>query len=159
MDGGIDKVFIIDHLFALNQIDLLENCDCLSNVVVADTVLRYLNQKNIQAFHGLRNTLEMANSADEEAAQRRFFYLYNENFVETYLDEERDPKVKELLAGKGLDDKLRVKMSLVLSYYLRHLEGFEPKSFLLTTDAASKKRYIDLAQSGYLSNKLEGINL
>jgi hypothetical protein len=47
MDGGIDKVFMVDHLFALNQIDLIENCDSLKNVVVADTVLRYLNQKNI----------------------------------------------------------------------------------------------------------------
>lgn len=40
----IDKVFIIDHHFALNQIDLIENCDVLSNVVVADSVLKHLNK-------------------------------------------------------------------------------------------------------------------
>lgn len=89
--------------------------------------------------------MELANSADEEASQRRFFYLYNENFTETYLEEERDPQVKELLAGKGLDDKLRVKMSLVLIFYLKRLQGLtDPKAFLLTTDAVSKKRYLEL---------------
>ena len=40
----IDKVFIIDHHFALNQIDLIENCDVLSNVVVPDSVLKHLNK-------------------------------------------------------------------------------------------------------------------
>ena len=55
----MDKVFIIDHIFALNQIDILENCNILSNLVIPDTVLRYLNRKNIQAFHGLRNTMEL----------------------------------------------------------------------------------------------------
>lgn len=54
----IGKIFIIDHHFALDQIDILENCDILSNLVIPDTVLRHLNRKNVQAFHGLRNTLE-----------------------------------------------------------------------------------------------------
>ena len=40
----IDKIFIIDHHFALNQIDLIENCDVLSNVVVIDSVLKHLNK-------------------------------------------------------------------------------------------------------------------
>jgi len=48
------RLFIIDHLFALNQIDTIENCGTISNVIVPDTVLRYLNRKNIQSFHGLR---------------------------------------------------------------------------------------------------------
>ena len=54
----IGKVFIIDHQFALDQIDILENCDILCNLVVPDTVLRHLFRKNVQVFHGLRNTLE-----------------------------------------------------------------------------------------------------
>ena len=40
----IDKIFILDHHFALNQIDLIENCDVLSNVVVPDSVLKHLNK-------------------------------------------------------------------------------------------------------------------
>lgn len=40
----IDKVFIIDHHFALNQIDLIENCDVLANVVIPDSVLKHLNK-------------------------------------------------------------------------------------------------------------------
>jgi hypothetical protein len=51
----IDKIFVIDHFLALNQIDLLENCEILSNLVVPDSVLKYLNRKNIQSFHALRN--------------------------------------------------------------------------------------------------------
>ena len=38
----IDKIFIIDHHFALNQIDLIENCDVLSNVVIVDSVLKHM---------------------------------------------------------------------------------------------------------------------
>lgn len=87
----IDGLFIVDHLLALNRTEVLENCDALSNLVIPDTVLRYLQRKNIQAFHGIRNTMEMAHSTDEEASGRAFYYLYNENFAETYLDEARDP--------------------------------------------------------------------
>jgi hypothetical protein len=43
----LNKIFIIDHLFALNQIDLIENCDALSNLVVSDTILRHLQKKHI----------------------------------------------------------------------------------------------------------------
>jgi len=83
-DGGplpdkIDKIFIIDHHFALNQIDLIENCDVLSNVVVIDSVLKHLNKINIQAFHGLRNVAELED--------RQFYYFYNENCIETASEE------------------------------------------------------------------------
>ena len=40
----IDKIFIIDHHFALNQIDLIENCDVLANIVVPDSVLKHVNK-------------------------------------------------------------------------------------------------------------------
>jgi hypothetical protein len=39
----------------------------------------------------MRNVIEQDN--------RRFFYFYNENFRETYVDDKE-------LAGKGLDSKL-----------------------------------------------------
>lgn len=41
----IDKIFIIDHHFALNQIDMIENCDVLANVVLPDCVLKHLNKQ------------------------------------------------------------------------------------------------------------------
>jgi hypothetical protein len=41
---GCNRVFIIDHWFAADQIDLIENCDILRNVVVSDSVLKYLNK-------------------------------------------------------------------------------------------------------------------
>lgn len=53
-----DRIYIVDHLFALNQYDFIENCDALSNFVLPDTVLRYLNRKNIQSFHGMKNLIE-----------------------------------------------------------------------------------------------------
>ena len=40
----IDKIFIIDHHFALNQFDLIENCDVLSNIVLPDSVLKHVNK-------------------------------------------------------------------------------------------------------------------
>ena len=40
----IDKIFIIDHHFALNQFDLIENCDVLANVVLPDSVLKHVNK-------------------------------------------------------------------------------------------------------------------
>jgi len=40
-------MFIMDHLFALNQIDVIENCSTLANMVLPDSVLKYLNRKNI----------------------------------------------------------------------------------------------------------------
>lgn len=41
----VDKIYIIDHLFGLNQIDFIENCQVLSNVVIPDSVLKHLNRK------------------------------------------------------------------------------------------------------------------
>jgi hypothetical protein len=35
----------VDHSFALNQYDFIENCDALSNFVLPDTVLKYINKK------------------------------------------------------------------------------------------------------------------
>jgi len=40
-----DKIYIVDHSFALNQYDFIENCDALSNFVLPDTVLKYINKK------------------------------------------------------------------------------------------------------------------
>ncbi len=45
--SDIDKLFIIDHQFALNQIDFIENCSHLKNVVVLDSVLKHVNKANI----------------------------------------------------------------------------------------------------------------
>ena len=49
----IDKIFIIDHHFALNQIDLIENCDVLANVVVPDSVLKHVNKMYVNLFSSL----------------------------------------------------------------------------------------------------------
>jgi len=40
----IDKLFIIDHQFAMDQYDFIENCAHLRNVVVLDSVLKHLNK-------------------------------------------------------------------------------------------------------------------
>ena len=48
-------------------------------------------------FHGLRNTLELN--------YRQFYYFYNENFKETFVNE-NSAEVKKLMHGKGLDWKL-----------------------------------------------------
>ena len=103
----IGKVFVIDHHFALDQIDIIENCDILSNLVVPDTVLKHLFKKNVQTFHGLRNTLEQS--------RRQMYYHYNENFSDTFVDD-RDERLK----NKGLDYKLKFKVSKVFEFYFKH---------------------------------------
>mmetsp|Transcript_18119 Transcript_18119/g.30951 ORF Transcript_18119/g.30951 Transcript_18119/m.30951 type:complete len:102 (+) Transcript_18119:294-599(+) len=75
--GRLNRLFLIDHHFALNQIDIIENCDTLQNIVVSDTVLRHLLKKNVQSFHGLRNTVEQTS--------RKLYYFYNENFTQTFV--------------------------------------------------------------------------
>ena len=46
MDGkGKQCIYIIDNSFALNQFDFIENCEALSNFVLPDTVLKYMNRK------------------------------------------------------------------------------------------------------------------
>lgn len=122
---ALGKIFVIDHLVALNKIDLLENCEILSNLVVCDTLLKFLNRKNIQSFHALRNTLEQIG--------RNFYYLYNENFAETLVDEE-DPETKKELRGRGLDFKLQLKVLKAFQFYSEHLRGLTEgeKVYLLT---------------------------
>ena len=39
-----NKILIIDHHFALDQIDIIENCDIFANVVICDTVLKHMNK-------------------------------------------------------------------------------------------------------------------
>jgi hypothetical protein len=41
----VDAIFIVDHYFALNHIDFIENCEILTNVVVPDSILKHLNRK------------------------------------------------------------------------------------------------------------------
>ena len=144
-NNRMEKIFIVDHLFALNQIDTIENCSAISNVVVPDTVLRYLNRKNIQSFHGLRNTMDAQEG-------RCFYYFYNENFQETHLDE-GSAVVKKELDGKGLDDKIRYKVALVLKYYIEHLANLLKDAnsvFILTDSQESKRAYQDILSSELL---------
>ena len=81
---------------------------------------------------------------------RCFYYFYNENFQETHLDEQ-SAAARKILAGKGLDDKIRYKVALVLKYYLQHLEGLlsndEESVFILTDCHQSKRAYQDILAS------------
>ncbi len=65
--------------------------------------------------------------------------MYNENFKETYLKE-------AALEGKGLDYKLKRKISKCLQWYYEHLQGLTDsnKVFLLTDSQKSKKEYADI---------------
>jgi hypothetical protein len=121
----IDKIFIVDHHFALNQIDMIENCDVLSNVVVLDSVLKHMNKVNIQGFHGLRNVLEQED--------RRFYYFYNENCADTHQPESE-------LEGLGIDAKLTNKVFSVFTWYIKLLQGLTStnKVYLLTSNSVTK---------------------
>ena len=139
----IDKIFIIDHHFALDQIDLIENCDVLKNVVVCDSVLKHLNKINIQAFHGLRNVIEFED--------RRFYYFYNENHSETASKE-----LEKKLAGMGLDAKLTNRVFQVFLWYQKLFSGLTDgnKIYLITSNAATKKSYDTLLANHGLNMNL-----
>jgi len=120
-----ERIYIVDHLFTLNQFDFIENCEALSNFVLPDTVLRYLNRKNIQSFHGMKNLIEQE--------QRQIYYFYNENFKETHVKDTQ-------YAGKGLDYKLKRKMAVAYDWYFQHLQGLTKgnKVYLLTDSLKAK---------------------
>lgn len=88
--------------------------------MLPDTVLKYLNRKNIQSFHGMKNLLEQE--------QRKIYYFYNENFTQTFIKNDNQSQ------GKGLDHKLKRKIAQVFSWYYSHLSGLTAgnKVFLLT---------------------------
>ena len=87
---------------------------------------------------------------------RQFYYFYNENFQATYLDEQSEAARAEL-TGKGLDDKLRYKVALVLKYYLHHLEGLSESEdvpvFILTDSQQSKRAYLEVLASDLVGLK------
>jgi predicted GNAT family acetyltransferase len=69
-----------------------------------------------------------------EQDNRRFYYFYNENFQETYVDEKS-------LRGKGLDMKLSHKVFKTFEWYTEHFCGMaeaidhkEPIVYLLTNN-------------------------
>lgn len=41
---GCNGVFIVDHWFLQDHIDMVENCDTLRNVVISDSILKHLNK-------------------------------------------------------------------------------------------------------------------
>ena len=63
------------------------------------------------------------------------------------MDEEGE-EARQALTGKGLDDKLRYKVALVLKFYLRHLEelaeSLEDNVFILTDSQQSKRAYLEV---------------
>ena len=79
---------------------------------------------SIQSFHSLRNI--------SEQEDRRFYYLYNENFSETQVS---DNEVR----GLGLDAKLCMRVYKIYQWYRGHVQGFnngaESKVVLLTSNA------------------------
>ena len=83
-------MFIIDHEFALDQIDFLENYDALARLVVPDTVLKYLNKKHLQSYFSLKALIDRDD-------QRQLYYLYNENFEKTYVDKKSESNSISLL--------------------------------------------------------------
>lgn len=70
------------------------------------------------------------------------YYHYNENFKETFVDDQ-DPKLK----NKGLDFKLKYKVSKVFEFYFKHFQGLtndENKIHILTSNANTKKAYSEI---------------
>lgn len=65
--------------------------------------------------------------------------------------------MQDELKGKGLDEKLRYKISLIFKYYYLHFKGLtdENKVYLITDNHQSKKEYIEIFKSVILDFKKE----
>jgi len=79
-ESAIPDLFILDHEFLLNQRDFLENFEPLSKMIICDGLMKDINRRNIQAFHQIRNLIDM------EQEERQIYYFYNENSEETYVE-------------------------------------------------------------------------
>lgn len=127
---------------ALNQIDLIENCEILCNLVVPDSVVKYLNTKNIQTFHAMRNTLEIES--------RHIHYCYNDNIMETVVLEN-----ESYLQGKGLDFKLMYKAFKTFHFYFNHLAGLtETNKVMLLTESTTQKQVYNQICSDFKAPEL-----
>jgi hypothetical protein len=100
----------------------------------------------------MRNVIEQDN--------RRFFYFYNENFRETYVDDKS-------LIGKGLDSKLQAKVFKAFEWYSDHFSGLaeatdkadEPIVYLLTSNPEAKAQYNEFCKGkGNLKNGVIDMN-
>ena len=70
------------------------------------------------------------------------YYHYNENFKETFVDD-NDSRLK----NKGLDYKLKFKISKVFEFYFKHFQGStvqENSIYILTSNSQTKKAYFDI---------------
>lgn len=78
--------------------------------------------------------------------------MYNENFDETFVDDQNDPETKAVLEGKGLDWKLHYKMTKVFDYYIKHFQGMTNEEhcvYLLTDCSQTKHIYKQLFKQKY----------
>lgn len=81
--------------------------------MICDSVLKHINKVNIQAFHGLRNVIELED--------RRFHYFYNENSAHTIVSDDR-------LQGLGLDLKLSNKVLTTYKWFYEHFQQLTSKN-------------------------------
>lgn len=77
-----------------------------------------------------------------EQDARLIYYFYNDNFAETFLEDEK-------LRGKGMDLKLKSKIAKVFQWYCEHLQGIarENSVVLLTDSARSKQVYAKMVKN------------
>lgn len=90
----------------LNQMDLIQNCPVLTNVVVFQTVFEELSLRKPQSFHMLKNLIEVD-------IYRRFYIFPNEFFEPTYTPLEPNENIEQR------NERAVMKAAL---YYKDHLE-------------------------------------
>ena len=99
-------VYILDLETFMNQIDLIQNCPVLQNVVVFQTVFEELALRKPSAFTILKNLIEVD-------THRKFHIFPNEYFETTHIDLEPNESIEQR------NERAVLKAAL---YYKEHLQ-------------------------------------
>ena len=111
-------IFILDLETSLNQMDLIQNCPILKNVVIFQTVIEEVNARNPAAYNILKNLIEVD-------VYRKFYIFPNEFFESTYTPIQPNESMEERNERAILQGALYYKDHIDVYYilYLR-LSGF-----------------------------------
>ncbi|EGR33437.1 rnb family protein, putative [Ichthyophthirius multifiliis] len=77
LEGDEKYIYILDEYTVLNQIDVIQNCPKLVNVVIMQTIVQNIKQKNVNTYNNLRNLVE-------SEIYRKIHIFANEYSKDTY---------------------------------------------------------------------------
>mmetsp|Transcript_19753 Transcript_19753/g.16924 ORF Transcript_19753/g.16924 Transcript_19753/m.16924 type:complete len:125 (+) Transcript_19753:23-397(+) len=82
-EGESNIIYIIDLDAFTKQIDLIENCKVLNNVIVLQTILEEIRRKDQKVFETIKNLIEIE-------THRNFYIFANEHLKAIHTSKRND---------------------------------------------------------------------